>query len=34
MFPRMQILLSHDDGDCIIENTFTKNQHVESWIHI
>lgn len=34
MFPRLQILLSHDDGDCVIENTFAKDQHVESWIHI
>lgn len=32
--PKKGYSLGEDNGDCIIENTLSKNQHVEHWVHV
>lgn len=29
-----RLLLCEDDGDSVIENALTEDQHVEDWVHV
>lgn len=43
MYPHLEVidkvdkdsyLLGEDNGDSIIEDAFTKHQHVKDWVHV